>query len=152
MEKLKLNNNMTFPLIVNGVDDFTKDQLILKFTPESRGLEEIEKFFVPENTQRIEILSEADELLRPFTGYTVLNSIMLQKNQFIGYSVATTEVTGEEPIESPEIPVEIWCDVVTVVLLKTDLRTEINNLKNGQSIQDDAILELADMITESEVV
>ncbi len=148
MEKVKFNNGMMFPLIANGVNDFTKDQLILSFTPELRNLDEIERIVeARENTQRIEILDNDNELLRPLNGYVIYDGIKLNKRQFIGYGTETD--TKEDAIsgDSGGVTNEIYSDVVTVVLLRTDVRDEIKKIQEGQDLQDGAIAELADVVS-----
>lgn len=148
MEKTKFNNGIEFPLIVNGVDDFTKDQLSLSFTPEQKNLEEIERIVeLKENTQRIEILNDNNELLRVFKDYVVCSSISLKKNQLIGYEITPGSEGGEAADATPGVANEVYGDVVTIVLLRTDVRTEIKKIQEGQELQDGAIAELAEVIS-----
>lgn len=148
MEKVKFNNGMTFPLIVNGVNDFMKDQLILNFTPELRNLDEIERIVeAKENTQRIEILDDKDALLRPFNGYVIYDSITLNKGQFIGYETVPATDGDTAAGDNSDMPKEVYSDVVTVTLRRNDLRDEIRKIQEGQELQDGAIAELAEVVS-----
>lgn len=103
MEKIKLNNNKTFEIIVNGIIEYDK-RLRISFLPGVKNLIELENEFIQENTQKIYLLSKTDEVLKSFSGYTKLVGIEKQKDAVIGYNNNETEeaVTGDLIIVSLE--------------------------------------------------
>nr|DAH03578.1 MAG TPA: hypothetical protein [Caudoviricetes sp.] len=106
MEKIKLNNNETFEIIVNGIIEYDK-RLRISFLPGVKNLIELENEFIQENTQKIYLLSKTDEVLKAFSGYTKLVGIEKQKDAVIGYNNIESEeklVTGDLIIVSLERP------------------------------------------------
>lgn len=106
MEKIKLNNNETFEIIVNGIIEYDK-RLRISFLPGVKNLIELENEFIQENTQKIYLLSKTDEVLKVFSGYTKLVGIEKQKDAVIGYNNNESEekpVTGDLIIVSLERP------------------------------------------------
>lgn len=95
MEKIKLNNNQTFEIIVNGIRNDEK-KLYIEFLPGEKNLLELETLFNEENTQKIYLLSTEEEVLKTCIGYTQLAEIEKQKNAIIGYEL--TDSSEEVPV------------------------------------------------------
>ena len=95
MEKLKFANDQIHEIKTNGIaSDDTR--LRIAIIGSGLSLEEIENLVtVKDNVKRIELLSESDEVLRIYSGYTVLTS--LEKKKDVVISITTTdEVIDEE--------------------------------------------------------
>lgn len=136
MEKLKLKNETSYDLVVNGITEEEEGLTVRIMSAE--GLEQFETVFSdPQNTERLELVTEEGELLQPFTGYTVLRSIKKEKDVFIAY----------EEGESGE-PQEIRSDVITVVLSRTDLRADLAEVRAEMETYAGAIEELGSLVAE----
>lgn len=116
MEKIKLKNNI-LDIVSNGIYS-TDDELTVNIIP-SGTLSEMESAFTKENTEKIILLSDSDEELKIYNGYTTMKSIMLTKG---------------EP------------DIVTVVLTKPDIKDVVFELVKNQADLEDALVELAELI------
>ncbi len=94
MEKVKFSNDQIYEIKTNGVaSDDTR--IRIGIIGSGLSLEEIENLVtVKDNVKRIELLSESDEVLKIYSGYTVLTS--LEKKKDVVISVTTEEVISEE--------------------------------------------------------
>lgn len=95
MEKVKFSNDLIYEIKTNGVaSDDTR--IRIGIIGSGLSLEEIENLVTTkDNVKRIELLSESDEVLRIYSGYTVLTS--LEKKKDVVISITTTdEVIDEE--------------------------------------------------------
>lgn len=147
MEKIKLKNGDTYELNVNGIRDTEEKLTVCILSAES--LEQLETAFSdPQNTERLELVTEGGELLQSFTGYTVLRCIKKEKDVFI--ETITAKEKGQEPQE-------IRSDVITAMLARSDLRSDLDEMRaemgkriekieKQQTIQDGAILDLAGLV------
>lgn len=102
MEKVKFSNDKVFEIKANGV---TSDDTRLRIgiVASDLDLAEVESLVTnKDNVNRIELLSETDEALRIYSGYTVLTSLEKKKNMVI--SITNTEAVIDE--ETGEIITE----------------------------------------------
>lgn len=130
MEKAKFGTEK-FELIVNGVDPFTEGMLILSFLPGEKTLKEIEGLLLDtQNTKKIEVLNEDEEIEQVFIGYEDLKILKLTKDQELEYLT-------EEGMRR---------DVITVALKEKSLKESVTDLEKGQQTQDGAIAELAEIV------
>lgn len=79
MEKIKFNTGQELSLLIGGAIEGNRN-LTLKVCREENTLSGIETMLSKVATQKITILSESDEELQIFNGYTDLKSIRLDKN------------------------------------------------------------------------
>lgn len=79
MEKIKFNTGEELSLLIGGVIEGNRD-LTLKVCRGENTLSGIETMLSKATTQKITILSESDEELQIFNGYTELKTIRLDKN------------------------------------------------------------------------
>lgn len=145
MEKIKLKNGKIYNLKVNGIRE-KGDELVIQIITDE-GAETVEAVFADyDNTQRMEVVTESGELLQLLVEYITLCSIKKEIDVFI----------GSEETDNGELQ-EIRSDVITVVLAKSDLRDDINQiraemkkrfekLEMQQTVQDGAILDLAGLV------
>jgi hypothetical protein len=109
MERIRLANNQDLAIIINGVHS-TDKELNIRFTPEGATLTALDELLSDKTvTSKIVLLSDADEELRIYSGYTKIKTIRLDKNVIVNTTVINEE-TGEEEYE--------YADVVTVILAK----------------------------------
>lgn len=93
MEKVKFSNGNIFEIKSNGIksDDST---LKIALVAPNTDLTTIESLATDQgNVKRIELLSETDELMKIYSGYSVLTSIEKKKDEIV--SVEYEEVIGE---------------------------------------------------------
>ena len=108
MEKIKLYNEETFEIIPNGIHS-TDETLTVAFLAPKKDLVSLEEMLGnSSNLEKINLLSENDEVLRIYSGYTVLVSIEKQKDVVI----ATTITEDGE--------VNTTADVIYIKLRKTN--------------------------------
>lgn len=114
MEKIKLLNDKIFTLSTNGVNEYN-DKLSLSFLPDKLGLEEIETMFNdPENVSKICILDSFDDTIAIFNDFTTVRSIAKDtENQ-----------------------------VVTIVLVKEDIREKVDTL---ETVVDDILVSMLEV-------
>lgn len=87
MEKIKLYNEETFDIIPNGIRS-TSETLTVSFLSPKKDLVSLEEVFSDSaNLEKIYLLSDTDEVLRIYSGYSVLDSIEKQKNVVIATTV-----------------------------------------------------------------
>ena len=101
MEKVKFSNGNIFEIKSNGIksDDST---LKIALVAPNTDLTTIESLATDQgNVKRIELLSETDEIMKIYSGYSVLTSIEKKKDEIVSVeyeeviSEITDEVTGE---------------------------------------------------------
>lgn len=130
MEKVKIGQEK-FDLTVNGVDSFTEGMLVLSFIPAGKTLQEIEELLLnSQNTRRIEVINEKEEVEQVFAGYEELKILKLTKNQELEY---LSEGDARR-------------DIITVMLKENSLKESLANLEKGQQTQDGAIADLAEIV------
>ncbi len=102
MEKVKFSNDKVFEIKTNGVNS-DDTRLRIGIVATDLDLAEVESLVTnKDNVNRIELLSETDEALRIYSGYTVLTSLEKKKNMVI--SITNTEAVIDE--ETGEIITE----------------------------------------------
>ena len=121
MEKVKFSNDQIYEIKTNGVaSDDTR--IRIGIIGSGLSLEEIENLVTTkDNVKRIELLSESDEVLKIYSGYTVLTS--LEKKKDVVISVTTTEAVIDE--ETGEVITEATStvnkgDVIYISLRKAN--------------------------------
>jgi hypothetical protein len=113
MEKVKFSNEELFDITVNGVSSSDKVLKIALVAPDT-SLVEIESMVSNvDNVSRIELLAEDSEVLRVYSGYTVLTSIEKKKDVIIATTIQEPTEEGEDPIE-----VVTKSDVIYITLRK----------------------------------
>lgn len=146
MEKIKFNNETSLELYVISS---TSEHLTFSVLDDVRnGLEEICKDV--ENTEVIRMISVNDSgdetTLKGYAGYTNLVSMKTEYGVTTNIDYETTDDTTKSGF------VEEVHDITTVVLQKpTQIETvtsELDALKESQALQDGAIEELAEVVSE----
>lgn len=102
MEKIRLGSGKELEIIVCGIIVCgilaAKDTVTVKFLPGDDTLDGLNALLSdPAETDKITLLSEADEELAIYTGYTDLASISLETDAVISYTQDTeqTPITGK---------------------------------------------------------
>ena len=94
MEKIKLSNDSQFSIVTNGITS-NEDKLVIRLLPETTSLMDIDSLFSTSgNTEKMYLLSDTDELLKTYTGFTQNVSCEIMKNVAIGYDGSGEKVTG----------------------------------------------------------
>ena len=143
MEKIKFNDNTSLEL--HDISS-TSEQLTFSVLDGVRdGLEEICKD--AENTEVIKMISVNDEgeetTLKGYAGYTNLVSMKTEYGVTTNIDYDTTDATTESGFA------EEVHDVTSVVLQKpSQITSAIEELQESQALQDGAIEELAEVISE----
>lgn len=102
MEKVKFSNDKVFEIKTNGVNS-DDTRLRIGIVANNLDLAEVELLVNdPDNLNRIELLSESDEVLRIYSGYEVLTS--LEKKKDLVISIVNTDPVIDE--ETGEIVTE----------------------------------------------
>ena len=113
MEKVKFSNGNIFEIKSNGIKS---DDSILKIAlvaPDT-DLTTIESLATDQgNVKRIELLSETGELMKIYSGYSVLTSIEKKKDEIV--SVKHEEVIGEITDEVTGETVEGVIDIKQII-------------------------------------
>ena len=118
MENIKFLNGESFDITVNGVKSTDENLKIAIVAPEKDLVAVEEMVSNADNTARIELLSENGEVLRIYSGYTVLTSIEKKKDVVI----ATTIEDGNE--------VTTKSDVIYITLRKvSDTEARLTSLE-----------------------
>ena len=118
MEKIKLSNSNIFEITNNGIHS-SDEKLNISIVAPEMDLVTMETLFSErENVNRIELLSESDEILRIYSGYVDLTNIEKRKNVVI-----SSAVTPEELDENGEVITEgsetvVTSDVIVITLCK----------------------------------
>lgn len=121
MEKALFSNGDIFEITTNGVkstDDLLKVALV---APDTNLVVLEEMLSNKDNVAKLLLLSETDEVLKIYSGYTVLSSIEKKKDVVIAinYEYPETEegeATTEEIVEP--IVTEVKSDVIYITLRK----------------------------------
>ena len=140
MNKIKFNNGTRLPL--HNISS-TSEQLTFSVLDDVRnGLEEICKD--AEKTSIIQYLdvnenTQDETVLRGYAGYTNLVSMKTEYDIITNIDYETTDSTTESGFA------EERHDITTIILQK---QSEIDKLKESQALQDGAIEELAEVVSE----
>lgn len=132
MEKVKLNSDTVISIVTNGISS-TESKLMIKMVDDSYTLADIDIIFSSdENTKKIALLSDSDELLKTYNGYDKNISCEIRKNAVIGYDENGSNVIG---------------NMFVVCMEKTsDLEERVKTLEASQLDQDAAILDIAESV------
>lgn len=115
MEKIKLQNGMQIGITTNGILS-TDTALEIKLSTELTVGEIDNLFSDPENTEKIELLSDNNEVLKIYNGYS--HNSMISKDCEAG--------------------------IITVKQCKqSDVEIRLEKLEQTQSVQDIAIMDIA---------
>lgn len=130
---------------------------ILQVSFLNEDIVEMEELFKDANkTESLYLCDSSGGIMAVFKGYTELSSITKAVNQITGY---TTEEIGEDgSIKKESEPV--YGDIITIRLTQADMKKQIqaltdknaelesllSSLNETQTIQDGAILEIAEML------
>ncbi|MFQ8652507.1 hypothetical protein [Hominilimicola sp.] len=122
MEKIKMNGK-TFELDFTGIV-FSENRLVINMINVTEGLEEIEKIFSDTvYTDRIELASESDILIKIFKGFTKLTEVSKE----VEAHVSTKIVDDEEVV--------IKSDIIKIVLDKvSDVEKRVSDLEETVDI------------------
>lgn len=115
MEKVRLSNGELFDITTNGVRSTSEKLTIAIVAPDTDLVTMEEKVANTDNVARIELLSESEEVLKIYSGYTILTSIEKRKDVVIS-------VTIEEPTDETEEATEVInrSDVIYITLRKAN--------------------------------
>lgn len=125
MEKVLFSNGNIFEITTNGVKS-TGDSLKVALVAPDTNLVVLEEMLSnKDNVAKLLLLSETDEVLKIYSGYTVLSSIEKKKDVVIATNYEypeTEETTGEgeattEEIVEPIVTV-VKSDVIYITLRK----------------------------------
>ena len=95
MEKVKFSNDQIFEIVVNGVSSTEKSLKIAIVAPEM-DLVSIENMIAnADNVKRIELLSETEEVLKIYSGYSVLTSLEKKKDVVIDTTLEGEVTTSD---------------------------------------------------------
>ena len=134
MEKVKFANGNVFNIPVNGIFSSGDNVRIGLVAPDTDLLTVESLVTETDNVKRIELLSESDEVLKVYSGYTVLTSVEKKKNVVVSTTI-------EEPTEEGEDPTVVGtrADVIYVSLRK----------ENEAEIRLNSLEETVDLLVES---
>lgn len=95
MEKVKLSNSQLFDITINGVNS-TEESLKIAIVAPEMDLVAIENLVTTkENVKRIELLSESDEVLKIYSGYSILSSLEKKKDVVIDTTIEGEVVVSD---------------------------------------------------------
>lgn len=118
MENVKFLNGESFDITVNGVKSTNESLKIAIVAPEMDLVAVEEMVSNADNTGRIDLLSESGEVLKIYSGYTVLTSIEKKKDVVIA-----TTIEGDEEVVTKS-------DVIYITLHKvSDTETRLSSLE-----------------------
>lgn len=116
MEKVKIGTNQ-YQIVTNGVTS-TNDTLTIKLLPSGSTVDNLDALLSDQsNVEKIQLLSEEDEVLKIYSGYTKLSSVILEKEAFIKNEILTIN-TDESNENSFEEEKAVYGALITVQLVK----------------------------------
>lgn len=143
MERIRFNNETTLDL-----NDISSSDLTLTFSVRDDlrdGMEAICKNHECTDVIKLLLVNESGEesVIKGYAGYTILQSIKTEYDVVTNIDYETTNPDTESGFA------EEVHDITTVILRKpTKVESDIAALKDSQAIQDGAIDELAEVVSE----